>query len=93
MHKTKQISNFFLWLCINMLLNLEGLIPAAVLFVLHVWFHISLWWSILAVCVWLLYLILWMAVIRWARKCGSVSSPPLENKNPYSAGKYQNEKE
>lgn len=93
MRKTKQNSHFFLWLCINMLLNWKGLILAAILLALHVWFHISFWWSILAVCVWLTYLILWMAVIHWAGKCGSVSSPPQENKNPYSVKKYQNKNE
>lgn len=93
MRKTKQNSHFLLWLCINMLLNWKGLIPAAILLALHAWLNISLWWSILAAGLWLLYLILWMAVIRWAKKCGSTSSPFQENKNPYSVGKYQNKKE
>lgn len=93
MCKTKRSGHFFLWLCINMLLNWKGLIPAAILFALHLWIRISLWWPLLAVCVWLAYLILWMTVIRWVGKCGNVSSPPQENKNPYSAGKYQNKNE
>lgn len=93
MRKTKQNGHFLLWLCINMLLNWKGLIPAAILLALHACFHISLWWSLIAACVWLLHLILWMAVIRWAKKCGSVPSPPQKNKNPYSAGKYQNKNE
>lgn len=88
MSKTKRSSHFLLWLCINMLLNWKGLIPAVVLLALHVWFHISILWTFLAAGVWLMYLILWMAVICWAKKSGSVSSPPQENKNPHSAGKY-----
>lgn len=89
MRKTKRSGHFIFWLCFNMLLNRKGLIPAVLLLVLHITVHISLWWSLLAVCAWLEYLIFWMAVIRWAGKCGSVPSLPQENKNPYSAKKYK----
>lgn len=93
MRKAKRNTHFIFWLCINMLLNWKGLIPAAILFALRFWFRISLLWSLCAIIVWLLWLILWMAVIGWAEKCGSVQSPPQENKNPYSAGKYTNRNE
>ena len=32
------------------------------------------------------YLIMWMAFIGWAGKCGSARDLPKENKNPYSVG-------
>ena len=49
-----------------MLLNLEGLIPAVVLLVLHYVLGWPLWPTFAAVGLWVLYLIAWMAVIGWA---------------------------
>ena len=87
MRRTKRNGSFFLCLLFNMLLNLDGLLPAAVLFGLHFWLGLSLWWSLLAAGLWLLWLIIWMCVIGWARRCGDTPDRPKENKNPYSAKK------
>lgn len=89
MSKTRKNSNFVFWLCINMLLNWKGLIPAVILFALHIWLNISRWWWILAVALWILWIILWMVIIGRAGKCGKASSPLQENKNPYSVRKHQ----
>lgn len=86
MRRTKRNGSFWLCLLINMLLNLEGLIPAAILLVLHFWLDWSIWWMILALGLWIFGLILWMLFMRWARKCGDTPDLPKENKNPYSAG-------
>ena len=86
MRRTKRGGNFLMCLLFNMLLNLEGLIPAAVLLALHFLFDWSVWWSVLAVGLWILWLILWMLFIGWAGKCGSTHDAPKKNKNPYSAG-------
>ena len=76
-------------LLINMLLNLEGLIPFAVLLILHFLLNISIWWAVLTFSLWILYLIIWMLIFRWANKSSSDSDKPKENKNPYSSGKYE----
>lgn len=73
-------------LLINMLLNIDGAIPAAILLVLHFLLGISLWWSVLALAVWLAWILLYMLVIGWARDCGNTADEYRENKNPYSQG-------
>ena len=70
--------------CVNMPLNLEGLIPAVVLLVLHYVLGWPLWPTFAAVGLLVLYLIAWMAVIGRAGRCGSTPDAPKENKNPYS---------
>ena len=84
MRRTSRSGSFFVCLVFNMLLNLEGLIPAVVLLVLHYALDWPLWPTFAAVGLWVLYLIAWMAVIGWAGRCGSTSDAPKENKNPYS---------
>ncbi len=86
MRRTKKKGSFFLCLLINMVLNLEGAIPAAVLLILHFALGWSLWWAVAVFGVWILWLIFWMGAIGWARQCGSTPDPPKENKNPYSTG-------
>lgn len=86
MRRANRDSGFALGLVINILLNLEGLIPAAILLALHFWLDISIWWSVGAALLWLAYILLWMLVIRWAGKCSSTPERFQENKNPYSVG-------
>ena len=86
MRNLKRSGSFFPCLFINMLMNIEGLLPAVVLLALHFWLKISVWWSFGAFIAWILYLIMWMAFIGWAGKCGSEREMPKDNKNPYSAG-------
>lgn len=86
MRRTKRKGNFFLCLLINILLNLEGSIPAWILLILHFCIGISILWFWLALALWIIYLLVWMKIIGWAGKC-SRPDPPKENKNPYSAGK------
>ncbi|MDD6220387.1 MAG: hypothetical protein PUB85_05310 [Clostridia bacterium] len=87
MRRTKRSGSFFLCLLFNMLLNLEGTIPAWILLALHFWRGWSLLWFFLALALWVIYLIVWMRIIGWAGRCGSTPDPPKENKNPYSSGK------
>ena len=92
MCRTKRSGGFFPYLFINMLMNIEGLLPAVILLVLHFWLKISVWWSVGAFIAWILYLIISMAFIGWAGKCGSVRDLPKENKNPYSVGSMENKR-
>ena len=86
MRRTKRTGNFFLCLLINIMLNVEGSIPAWILLILHFCIGISIFWFWLALALWIIYLLVWMKIIGWAGRC-STPDPPKENKNPYSAGR------
>ena len=88
MCKAKHSSHFFLCAFFGVLINLTGLLPAALLLALHAWRGISEWWAAGALAAWVLYVILWLCFIGWAGRCSSAECVPKENKNPYSAGKY-----
>ena len=90
MRRTRRSGGFFLCLLLNLLLNWEGVIPAALLFALHLWRGWPLWWAGLALALWIGGLIVWMLVIGWASDCGSRRDEPRENKNPYSSKQYPN---
>ena len=90
MRRTRRSGSFFLCLLLNVLLNWEGAIPAALLFALHRWRGWPLWWAGLALALWIGGILLWMLVIGWARDCGSRRDEPRENKNPYSSKQYPN---
>jgi hypothetical protein len=86
MRKIRLDGSFFLSLLINMVLNLEGTIPAWILLILHFLCDWSILWFWMALGIWLFCLILGMLLIRFASRCGT-PDPPKENKNPYSVGK------
>ena len=90
MRRTKRGGGFFLCLLLNVLLNWEGALPAALLFALHRWRGWPLWWAGLALALWIGGILLWMLVIGWASDCGSRRDEPRENKNPYSSKQYPN---
>ena len=90
MRRTRRSGGFFLCLLLNLLLNWEGVIPAAHLFALHHCRGWPLWWAGLALALWIGGLIVWMLVIGWASDCGSRRDEPRENKNPYSSKQYPN---
>ena len=71
MRRTKRSGGFFPCLLLNLLLNWEGVIPAALLFALHRWRGWPLWWAGLALALWIGGLIVWMLVLGWASDCGS----------------------
>lgn len=73
-------------------MNIEGLLPAVILLVLHFWLKISVWWSVGAFIAWILYLIMWMSFIGWEGKGGSSCDLSKENKNPYSVGSMENKR-
>ena len=90
MRRTRRSGGFFLCLLLNLLLNGEGVIPAALLFALHRWRGWPLWWAGLALALWIGGILLWMLVIGWASDCGSRRDEARENKNPYSSRQYPN---
>lgn len=86
MRRTKFNGNFFMCLLINMMINLEGAIPAVVLLILHFVFDISIWWFVGALGAWIVYLLIWMSIFRWAHTSSTEPQKVIENKNPYSVG-------
>lgn len=84
MRRTRRSGSFFVCLLINLLLNLEGTIPAVILLALHFWLGISIWWFVGGLGAWVLSIIAGMWLMGWAVDCGSYKDPPKENKNPYS---------
>lgn len=90
MRRTKFDGSFFICFLINILLNLEGAIPGVILLVLHFLISISVWWSIGAFALWIIYLFIWMIILRWASSCSSANNIEKENKNPYSKVRYNN---
>lgn len=86
--RRRRVSGGSFWLCLllNMLLNLEGTIPAWILLALHFWLGWSIWWFVLAIGLWVGHILLWMLLMGGVSKCANTPDPPKENKNPYSVG-------
>jgi len=89
MRKRNFRGGFLYCLIINLGLNIVYSIPAWVSLVLHFWLNIPLWPFYVALGLWVAGTIFWMIVVKWARKCGDEPTPYRENKNPYSAKKYE----
>ncbi len=85
MRRARRSGGFFLCLLLNLLLNWEGILPAAILFALHRWRGWPLWWAGLALALWIGGILLWTLFLGWASECGSRRDAPRENKNPYSS--------
>lgn len=83
MRYTKRGGNFWLCLLINLLLNLEGTIPAVLLLIAYFVFDISVWWSVGALALWVLGIFLRMKFMGWVISCSNERTY-RENKNPYS---------
>lgn len=84
MRQIKRIHNFFLCFLLHLVLNFEGLLPAALLLILHFWLHISIWWFVAALSVWMVWMLLHTLLIVWANHCGNAPVRTQTNKNPYS---------
>lgn len=91
-NKIRIDGGFFICLAINMLLNLEGLIPAAILLGLHFLLGWSVLWSIGAAVLWIIGLIIFMLFMGWA--CSGSNVPDQSNirLKPYIVGQTELEK-
>ena len=85
----KKTGDFLMCLLINMLINWEWSIPAWILLALHFIFGLNILWFFIALGLFFAGLLLWMAIFSWASGCRT-STPPKENKNPYSVGAKKN---
>lgn len=81
--KKADSGNFFLAFILNLVLNLEWVIPAVVLIILHFTIGLPIFWFWLAFGLWIGGILIMTLVLGWAGRC-SQPQPPKENKNPYS---------
>ncbi len=92
MRRSSRTGSFFLILLFNIMLNFRLTIPGWILLILHFIIpqYIKWWYCLVYFGAFLLYMIIWMLVIRgiarWANSAGP--TPPVKNKNPYSVKTY-----
>lgn len=65
MRRTSRKGGFLICLLINMLLNLDGLIPAILLLICHFAFGLPLWLTFVAIGLWLAGMIIYMLIFGW----------------------------
>ncbi len=82
MKKTNS-GNFFLALILNLVFNLEWLIPAVLFLILHFTVKLPIFWFWISLGLWMGGVLIITLVLGWAGKC-SETPEPRENKNPYS---------
>ena len=92
MRKTTRTGSFLLIYCFNILLNFRLTIPGWILLVLHFILpqYIRWWYCLVWLGGFLLYILIWMLVLRALGRWVSTAAPapPIENKNPYSSTGY-----
>lgn len=80
---------FILCLFLNLFFNLEFSIPAWIALVLYFIFHISIWWFIGLIIIWISYVFIVTCFLSWVSSCGNDKPKVQENKNPYSNREYK----
>ena len=92
MRKTSRAGSFIAVLLFNIVLNFRLTIPGWILLILHFIIpqYIKWWYCLIWFGGFLLYMLIWMLVLRALGRWTSTASPapPKENKNPYSAKPY-----
>ena len=92
MRKTPRDGTFFLVFLFNIILNFRLTIPGWILLVLYFIIpqYIKWWYCLAYFGAFLLYILIWMLVIRAIAGWASTAkpAPPIQNKNPYSSKGY-----
>ncbi len=92
MRKTSRTGSFFLVLLFNIFLNFRLTVPGWILLVLHFIIpqYIKWWYCLAYFGAFLLYMLIWMLILRALGGWVSTAkpAPPIENKNPYSSKGY-----
>ncbi len=89
MRQPKKQSGFLLSVLLTLIFNLEWTIPAWILLALHFICGLSLWYSAVALSLWIVGIVLKSLLLRLLNKAGNYKDPPKENKNPYSSKGYK----
>jgi ABC-type protease/lipase transport system fused ATPase/permease subunit len=85
MRKAKASKGYFLCFIWNLIFNLEWVLVALILYLLHFWTGIPAWISLIGLGIWLLVALFLTALVAWGAACSNEPTPVQENKNPYSA--------
>lgn len=92
MRKTSRDGGFWLVFFFNIFLNFRLTIPGWILLALHFIIpqYIQWWYCLVYFGAFLLYILIWMLVIRLIGRWANTAkpAPPIENKNPYSSQGY-----
>ena len=70
---------------INLFLNLEWAVVAAILLVLHLWLHIPWLFAAIVCAFWVIQALALALLVQWGGKSSSVPEVEQPNKNPYSS--------
>lgn len=93
MKRTSRAGSFFAVWLFNILLNFRLTIPGWILLILHFIIpqYIKWWYSVAYFGAFLVYILLWMLVLRALGRWVSTAepAPPIVNKNPYSSKGYE----
>ncbi len=93
MRKTTRSGSFFLVLLLNILLNFRLTIPGWILLILSFFIpqYIKWWYAMIYFGAFLLYMLIWMLILRALGRWVSTAepAPPIQNKNPYSSSGYR----
>lgn len=92
MRKTSRDGTFLIVFLFNVFLNFRLTIPGWILLVLHFIIpeYIKWWYCLVWFGGFLLYILIWMLVIRGVSRWANTAkpAPPIQNKNPYSSKGY-----
>ncbi len=92
MRRSSRSGGFWLVYLFNMVLNFRLTIPGWILLILHFIIpqYIKWWYCLAYFGAFLLYILIWMLILRALGRWVSTAepAPPIENKNPYSAQSY-----
>ena len=90
---SENVGGFLLSLLLNMVFNLEWTVPAWILLAMHFILGWHIKWFFIALAAWLAVILIKMLLLRSLNRIGNERDPIKENKNPYSVGNKQNNKE
>ena len=91
MRRASASKGYILCFVFNLLLRLEWVAFALVLYLLHYWAGISAWFCFAALAIWVLSALLLTALTAWGSASSNEPAPRQENKNPYSVKKENDE--
>ena len=59
----RRVGNFLFGLFFNLLMHLEGCVPALILLALHLWLGLSVWWCIAAFGILIVRFLFWFCFL------------------------------
>lgn len=85
MRHTRKHSGFFLCFIINLLLNIEWILPSLIFTALSIWlkYPVFIWLAVISFVLYVGVVCAWTGVLSYISRT-SAPTPLPENKNPYS---------